>query len=70
MNRLEGKPIIISPQGETRSMNLYTYREHVLFLKKIFSRKPDQLDTILVELKKAVVELSIISRLFRILSRS
>lgn len=35
-------------------MNVFTYNEHVSFLKKIFSKKPDQLNSVLLELKKAM----------------
>lgn len=66
-NSIGGKPIIISLDGKTKLMDVKIYKNHVLFLKRIFREKPDQVSAVLTELRRAMSELSVIVRLFRVM---
>lgn len=52
--RLGGKPLIISPNGNTTTMTDPIYREHITDLNRIFRKKQDRLNAVLVELQKAM----------------
>ena len=54
IERMRGRPLIISPDGRITLMNNYTYLKTRDLLLKIFEKKPDQLQVILNELNLAM----------------
>lgn len=54
VDKLQGKPLIISRDGQVTLMNSFAFKKTKRFLKRIFRNKPDLLATILSELYQSM----------------